>query len=345
MNQSTEKSTFLIKSTKNSSFGTGFVVYKDEKGTYLLSCAHVIEDCGKDTLMVENQKAQLLYIGSREAIDLALIYVEGLDGAALKLSDAMVSQGVLFEVYGFQQHLHGNYKLEMLKGSIKKLSTLYSGSQKVDSYDLSIGRDDNIQRGYSGSAILCPSSGHVIAVATSRYNDKHAEAIPIGYLKSIWQEIPDGLLDHQPCLDMPKEEKKSFALWLKKYLLVTIGGVIILGLLAYFLSTKDTQKMIIIGDKNKGTQTIGGSKKSASSQTMEVKGSNNTAEQIINLDTNEKELCQNGIAQYQESIDELNEELKSAKMPESKKIISRDLEKIKQQLVNFRKECNQGVSP
>jgi len=206
MNQSIDKSTFLIKSRKNSSFGTGFAVYRDEKGTYLVSCAHVIEECGKDTLMVGKQKAKFLYSGSRDAIDLALIYIEGLDSAALKLSDAMVNQGVLFKVYGFQQHLHGNYKLEMLKGSIKKLSTLYSGSQKIDSYDLSIGSDDSIQRGYSGSAILCPSSGHVIAVATSRYNDKHAEAIPISYLKSIWQEMPDGLLHHESCSDMPKEE-------------------------------------------------------------------------------------------------------------------------------------------
>ena len=61
MNQSIEKSTFLIKSSENSSFGTGFVVYRDEKGTYLVSCAHVIDDCGKDALMVEGIEAKLLH--------------------------------------------------------------------------------------------------------------------------------------------------------------------------------------------------------------------------------------------------------------------------------------------
>ncbi len=262
MNQSVKKSTFLIQSSKNNSFGTGFVVYRDKKGSYLVSCAHVVEECGEDVLMVENKEAQLLHVGSRDAIDLALIYVEGLDGAALKLSDAMVGQGVLFEVYGFQHHLHGNYKLERLKGSIKKLSTLYSGSQKIDSYDLSIGSDDSIQRGYSGSAILCPSSGHVIAVATSRYNDKHAEAIPIGYLKSIWQEMPDELLGHQPCLNIAKKEEKSFALWLKRYLIkIVIGAIVIIfGLLtSYIFSTlnnTNSTKIIDYKDENNKTENL-----------------------------------------------------------------------------------------
>jgi len=262
MNQSIEKSTFLIKSSKNSSFGTGFVVYREGKGTYLLSCAHVINDCGEDALIVENKKAQLLHIGTPEAIDLALIYVEGLDSVALKLSDTMVSQGVLFEVYGFKPHLHGNYKLEMLKGSIKKLSTLFSESQKIDSYDLSIGRDDSIERGYSGSAILCPSNGHVIAVATSRYNDKHAEAIPIGYLRSIWQEMPDGLLHHEACLDKPDKEEKSFVLFLKKYLIkiVIVTIVIIFGFVtSYIFSTlnnSNSKTIIDYKDENNKTENL-----------------------------------------------------------------------------------------
>ena len=43
MNQSNKKSSFLIRSSKNRAFGTGFCVHIDEKGSYLLTAHHVIQ--------------------------------------------------------------------------------------------------------------------------------------------------------------------------------------------------------------------------------------------------------------------------------------------------------------
>ena len=43
MNRGELKSTFLIESSKSKDIGTGFCLYQDEKGSYLLTCSHVVE--------------------------------------------------------------------------------------------------------------------------------------------------------------------------------------------------------------------------------------------------------------------------------------------------------------
>ena len=42
-----------LKSSKNRSFGTGFCIYKDKKGSFLLTATHVVESCGLETLLVD----------------------------------------------------------------------------------------------------------------------------------------------------------------------------------------------------------------------------------------------------------------------------------------------------
>jgi ABC-type nitrate/sulfonate/bicarbonate transport system ATPase subunit len=64
--------TFLIKSTKNSSFGTAFCIKQDTKGSYFVTCTHVVEDCRIDSLTIEQHqllgasgsgKSSLLFAG------------------------------------------------------------------------------------------------------------------------------------------------------------------------------------------------------------------------------------------------------------------------------------------
>jgi len=54
-----EQSTFLIKSTKNKSFGTAFCIDNDAHGSFLVTCEHVIESCGKEDLEVNGKNAEL----------------------------------------------------------------------------------------------------------------------------------------------------------------------------------------------------------------------------------------------------------------------------------------------
>ena len=70
--------TSLLKSTENSSFGTAFCVKQDANGSYFVTCSHVVEDCGAESLEIENCSAKVVAMGSKADIDLAVVYVEGL---------------------------------------------------------------------------------------------------------------------------------------------------------------------------------------------------------------------------------------------------------------------------
>ena len=186
------KSTFLIKSTKNNRFGTAFCIDTNEEGSFFLTAAHVVRDCQEDALEVESKKVELIAIGEEKGIDLAVIFVKDLLATPLKLNKFLMFEGMEFKVEGFKAHLH-NHKREILEGEVKKVSKLKTQYQEIDIYELSLEADDNIERGYSGSAIV--ADGYVFAVVVSRYNQTHADAIPITYLEDIWDEIPKGLIE------------------------------------------------------------------------------------------------------------------------------------------------------
>lgn len=188
-------STFLIKSSKNKSFSTGFCVHKDEFGSYLLTCAHVVNACVAENLTVDSYQAKLLYISEdKEIMDLALIYVKDLTHSTkLKLWDGMAHEKDEFDISGYRPH-KDKHAQEPLKGYIKKSYTLESNDKKQWIYELKINGDDSIEQGYSGSAVVSSQTGLVVAVATDRKRDaKNAYATPIRYLKEIWQEMPKEL--------------------------------------------------------------------------------------------------------------------------------------------------------
>ena len=197
-----KNSTFLITSTKKKSFGTGFCIHKDTNGSFLLTCAHIVNSCGKDNLQVESHKAILLHSSKdNDIIDLALIYVENLiDTTPLKLYNEIINidndnKSNVFDIDGFRLHKN-NYAKEPLKGYIKKSYTQESKDNKEWIYELSIDEGDSIEQGYSGSAVVCSQTGLVIAVATDRKIDgKKAYATPVTYLKYIWKYIPSTIYE------------------------------------------------------------------------------------------------------------------------------------------------------
>lgn len=65
----------------NRNFGTGFIIDKDDKGVYILTCKHVIDDVVNP--MVEEVKARIIAMG--DEIDMAVIYVSKLQVEPLVL--------------------------------------------------------------------------------------------------------------------------------------------------------------------------------------------------------------------------------------------------------------------
>ncbi|CAA6803605.1 MAG: Unknown protein [uncultured Sulfurovum sp.] len=126
-----------------------------------------------------------------------MIYVKGLQAKPLKLSLATLSDDARFSMDGFKPYKSsGEYKQEKLEGSIKKVSQIHDGTQHIDVYELYIGEGDKVEKGYSGSAIVSKQSAQVVAVVTTRVTSgKQAYAIPLKYLKEIWDELNPKLFD------------------------------------------------------------------------------------------------------------------------------------------------------
>ncbi|NET24814.1 hypothetical protein [Okeania sp. SIO1I7] len=82
MNGQLEKSIVLITSANNDSrkaniIGTGFAFYQQENYTYLLTCAHVVEDVGgEENVLVNNISADVVAIGDTQGFDLAVLRVK-----------------------------------------------------------------------------------------------------------------------------------------------------------------------------------------------------------------------------------------------------------------------------
>jgi len=206
MSQSDLNSTFLIKSSEVKSMGTGFCVATDTDGAFLVTCTHVVEECGEENLEVNGEKAKLLHKGSSDDIDLALIYVKGLVNVeVLPLSLELKKKDTAVTLKGWKTHKKANYIAESVRGMVVDVTEIQSNNRIFHSYKLRIDSEDSIEKGNSGSAVICEKSGEVIAVATDRKSSgKQAYAIPISYLKEIWKELPEKLFLQ------PSEHKANF---------------------------------------------------------------------------------------------------------------------------------------
>ena len=92
-----------------------------------------------------------------------------------------------------------------LQGSIANISQIHSSNRTIRTYELMIEKSYSIEKGYSGSAIV--SNDQVIGVATDRNsNGKQAYAIPSGYLKEIWEDMPASLF-----VSEESEQKSNFS--------------------------------------------------------------------------------------------------------------------------------------
>ena len=65
---------YLLKSTKNSSFGTAFCIKQDTKGSYFVTCTHVVEDCGIDSLVCDLE-CDFVVEKNREIVELIQVTV------------------------------------------------------------------------------------------------------------------------------------------------------------------------------------------------------------------------------------------------------------------------------
>jgi len=189
-----------IESVSNNAFGTGFVIDSNEKGVYILTCQHVLDDV--ETPVVENVLAKVIARG--EFIDMAVIYVSKLQLKPLILQET-VCENLEVEVIGFSIFNKTLTQKKHIDATLYKKSIELHSKEDDDFYTVrKIKANDgfNFDRGNSGSPVICKKSGAVIAMVSNKEGSELAYAIDIKNLKSIWEKPPSKLFQA-----IPKEQK------------------------------------------------------------------------------------------------------------------------------------------
>ena len=211
MIQNIQDSVALITSQdgKINRFGTGFIIRQVRGTTYLLTCAHVVEDVGgENKVKVDGADASVVASGKEIGLDLAMLKVDGLlqrSAFNWRLGSEM---GNTFKTIGFQsfgKDVSGKElnRIQALRGSLGEPGGLQSrqGSDRIKAWELRIADNYSLQPGYSGSPVIDEATGKVIAVVSHRQGDKSGLAISIEELNKIWI-LPDSEQLYQSLLEL-----------------------------------------------------------------------------------------------------------------------------------------------
>ncbi len=195
MGKSWKNSVVLIESSDPSeeSFGTGFIIYKDRRATYLLTCTHVVREIGgSEQIKIDDAQARIIASSPEKGAVLTILCVgKLLDGPPLPLR-VVSKQGKPFTTAGY--HLAGKQiKLRELRGTLRKQAEVKMRGRAglINAWDLEITDKDSLQSGYSGSPVV-DKYGYVIGVVnTDQAEGKTGAAISIEALKQAWSAWPD----------------------------------------------------------------------------------------------------------------------------------------------------------
>ncbi|NCR15087.1 MAG: trypsin-like peptidase domain-containing protein [Microcystis aeruginosa G13-12] len=177
--------------------------------TYLLTCAHVIEDVGGlEQVEAGGLPAIVVVSGEEDNIDLVVLRVDGLrDKPPLNLQ-VWGEKGSPFMTAGFQL-FGGNLLIRPLRGKLGDQVGLQSrqSGDRIQAWDLQILDDYALQPGYSGSPVVNEESGNVLAVVSHRQGEgKSGLAISIDSLSRIWR-VPDSKQTYHNLLKLGYREQ------------------------------------------------------------------------------------------------------------------------------------------
>lgn len=191
-----QNSVVLVRSTDpgEQSFGTGFVIHKDEQASYIVTCAHVVRAVGgPGKVEVNGIPAWVVASSPEEGADLAVVRIEGhFAPPPLPLS---VEKGESFSTAGFQRTSKQIIN-RVLHGTFGKQVWVHLAGQAADpiqAWDLEITDKDPLQEGYSGSPVINEHNHVVGVVNTLRGDGARGMAIAIEAVAKIWLEMPRSL--------------------------------------------------------------------------------------------------------------------------------------------------------
>ena len=204
-----EDSIVLIKSAKENRknvIGTGFIFYKKQNYTYLLTCAHVVEDVGgEENIRVNNIPAEVIKIGDVQGFDLAILKVNknfSLPSLNLMILYGEEEKKLEVKIPGFylwsqnnalrRQTIKGEMIVEVDGERAFQLIEDMPEDVAVEKLEIKKGR---LRSGYSGSPVIDINTGLVVGIVTHKVDvdgeERFGRAISIEALEKIWSEIPN----------------------------------------------------------------------------------------------------------------------------------------------------------
>ena len=223
-------SILCIESKNNQSFGTGFVIYNDAKGSYIITASHVIDEV--EIPMIEDKEVKVIV--QKTFSDLALLYLEGIFLAPLPLQVNHCSGKV--KIIAFSCFTKNKVQKVTLKGRLQEESIeLQSRENEASTFVRKILADKNFhfERGNSGAPVFCNESNKVIAIMGHKEQNNMAYAMNVASIQNISKEIPHEIFkNHQGA---KKKKRWLYYLFLIPTL-ITIIYVVMSSLLLAFLS-------------------------------------------------------------------------------------------------------------
>ena len=184
--------TIESENQSNDGFGTGFVIYNDGQGIFILTCKHVVDEVGSP--VVNELFAQI--IASSNTIDMTLLYVPKLNLKALPMQidscDSLEIDVIGFSLFNQDYTQKKHIQAKLFKEPIELFSI--ETQQSFNARKLKAKDDFRFTRGNSGSPVICQKTGNVIAMVSNKEGRDIAYAVEVSYLKDIWKEIPKNLL-------------------------------------------------------------------------------------------------------------------------------------------------------
>lgn len=200
MNPNNLESILLVtsKNPENHRFGTGFVIYHFANSSWVVTCAHVVNEVGGEiSLEINGNPAKIVGIGASDELDLSLLETkERLNMPVVKLG-THGRYGSPFATAGFQ--LFGkHYSIKRIIGKLVQQNELVSKSlsERIKVWTITVLGDDTLQDGYSGAPIIDDESGYCIGVISYKQGDgKNGLAISIDELEKILPTAPLNLIE------------------------------------------------------------------------------------------------------------------------------------------------------
>lgn len=198
------------RAEQNDNFGTGFVIYRDRDGDYVLTCKHVVNAVGREHIAVDGHPAQEIACGREDALDLAVLRVEpSLNRLPLALSASLTPCGE-FVTRGYFNLSTSTYREDGYSATADiSLSQNLTGRldlQSPPSLEDEAGHcvsawwlelpnaEYALQPGYSGSPVVDRSSGKVIGIISIRTDQgERGLAIAAQALELLWPQRPADL--------------------------------------------------------------------------------------------------------------------------------------------------------